>query len=102
MVQHVVKEATGSVTYPMLTRTNYTEWAILMRVNMQAQGIWDPVVDGPDAVTQRADRSALAAILRSVPPEMMRVITVKDKTRDAWNAVRMMRVGLERVREAKA
>jgi hypothetical protein len=28
-----------SVQYPTLTRTNYNEWALLMKVNMQAQGI---------------------------------------------------------------
>jgi hypothetical protein len=27
------------VQYPTLTRTNYNEWALLMKVNMQAQGI---------------------------------------------------------------
>lgn len=96
----VVHQSTGSVSYPMLTRTNYAEWAILMRVNMQAQGIWEPVEHG--VVTEREDRCALAAFLRSVPPEMMRVIAAKDTARDAWNAVRTMRMGVEHVREAKA
>lgn len=32
----------GSVVfmYPMLVKTNYTTWALKMRVFMQAQGVW--------------------------------------------------------------
>ena len=41
MVREIVRESSGggggsgAVTYPMLTKTNYLEWAIIMRVKMQ-------------------------------------------------------------------
>ena len=34
VVQRVVRETTGSVVYPTLTRTNYTDWVLVMRVNL--------------------------------------------------------------------
>ncbi|KAF0921542.1 hypothetical protein E2562_009283 [Oryza meyeriana var. granulata] len=46
VVREVITEAGGLVSYPMLTRTNYTDWAVLMRVNLQAQGLWDVVSTG--------------------------------------------------------
>lgn len=38
----------GSTSWPTLTNTNYTEWAILMRVMLQAAGLWE-AVDADDA-----------------------------------------------------
>ena len=39
VIERIREGGGGSVQYPMLTRTNYQEWVLLMRVNMQAQGI---------------------------------------------------------------
>lgn len=67
VVQRVVKEG-GSVTYPTLTRSNYSDWVVLMRVNLQAQGLWEAVDIGD--VTFHEDHQVLSAILRAVPAEM--------------------------------
>jgi hypothetical protein len=40
VIDRVVKEASVSIQYPTLTRTNYNKWSLLMRVNLQAQGLW--------------------------------------------------------------
>jgi hypothetical protein len=48
------------------------------------------------------DRAALAALLRAVPPELVRTLAVKDCAKTAWEAIKTMRLGYERVREAKA
>jgi hypothetical protein len=44
---------------------------------------------------------ALEAILQAVPPEMMAGLTVKRTTKEAWEAIRAMRVGSDRVRKGK-
>ena len=64
----VVRESTrevgsGDVVWPMLTRTNYAQWSVVMMVNLQAKMLWDAVATGDAPV--REDRSELAAILRS-------------------------------------
>ncbi|XP_010236662.1 uncharacterized protein LOC104584189 [Brachypodium distachyon] len=79
----------------MLTRTNYADWAILVRVQLQGAGLWE-AVEGLET-SRRQEREACSAILRSVPLDMMRVIAAK-----AWEAVKLRRAGVEHVREVKA
>jgi hypothetical protein len=45
VVQHVVKEV-GGTPFPQLTRTNYEDWSLLMRVKLEAKGLWDAVEPG--------------------------------------------------------
>ena len=47
VVERVVKEVGGG-NYLTLTRTNYTEWSLLMKVKLQARGIWDAIELGAD------------------------------------------------------
>uniref|UniRef100_A0ACD6A031 Uncharacterized protein n=1 Tax=Avena sativa TaxID=4498 RepID=A0ACD6A031_AVESA len=98
--ESVVRESTGSANYPTLTRSNYAEWAMVMRVQLQAQHLWDVIEYGTDE--DGDDRAALAALLRAVPPELVRTLAVKDCAKTAWETIKTMRLGCERVREAKA
>lgn len=104
VVERVVREATmSSVVYPTLTRTNYQDWALVMRVNMQAQGLWGAVEpEGDDLVDYRQDRQALTAILRAVPAEMLATLAVKETAQEAWEAIKTRRIGVQCVREANA
>ncbi|XBH84154.1 hypothetical protein VPH35_072409 [Triticum aestivum] len=97
--QEVVHQASSSVVYPPLTATNYFEWSLIMKVNMEAQRVWD-AIGGGGSFSQ--DRAALAAILRAVPEEMHSTLAVKATAKEAWDAIKIMRVGDARVREAKA
>jgi hypothetical protein len=98
VVREVIQESSGGgagiVSWSTLTKTNYTEWAILMRVQLQ-----DAVET--DDVPGRQERQALGAILRSVPTEMVQVLAAKDNAKAAWDAIKTMRVGVDRVREAR-
>jgi hypothetical protein len=103
IVRRAIKEANATIQYPTLTRLNYDEWAMLMQVNMEAAGIWYAVEPYPDEeVEYRDDRLALAAILRSVPSEMLPTLRRKRTARAAWEAVKTIRIGVERVCESKA
>jgi hypothetical protein len=48
----------------------------------------------------REDRNTLAALLRAMPPEMQAGLARKDSAYDAWEAIKTIRVGIERVKEA--
>jgi hypothetical protein len=98
--ERVYRESSGSAQYPTLTRTNYAEWAMVMRVQLQAAHLWDAIEYGPDE--DGDDRAALAALLRAVPPELVRTLAVKDCAKTAWEVIKTMRLGSERIREAKA
>ena len=75
----------GSVTpqYPLLTKSNYVAWSIKMRVNLQAQGMWDAIEHG-DKVEERNDRMALAAIYQTVLEDVLLMLAEKDSTMASW------------------
>ena len=100
VIERVVRETETSVPSMMLTRTNYMEWSLFMQVKLQASGLWGAVKDGTG--DEREDRRALSVILTGVPPEMMRVLAAKDTAKVAWETIKTLRMGSERVREAKA
>jgi hypothetical protein len=35
----IEKSSSADIVYPTLTRTNYTEWSLVMKVNLQAAGL---------------------------------------------------------------
>jgi hypothetical protein len=88
----------GTVELPVLTRSNYHEWSLVMKVSLEALGLWDAVVSG--SVDRSEDRLALATILRVVPPEMKVGLAVKKSAKVAWEAVKSKRVGDDRVKLA--
>jgi hypothetical protein len=103
VVQCVVKEKSVAVQYPMLTRTNYQEWSLLMKVNLQAQGLWYVVEPEEDEeVEYRNDRLAYAAILWSIPLEMLGRMARKKTAQAAWEAIKIVHVGDARTKEANA
>jgi hypothetical protein len=86
----------GVVEVPMLGKGNYQEWALLMQVALEALELWDAV---EKASTDRAlDRRALSAILRGVPQEMKVGLVVKATAKEAWDSVKSMRGGDDRVK----
>jgi hypothetical protein len=60
----------SSLMWLMLTRSNYTEWAMLMQCNYEAMEVWDVIEPGGDGVKRSQDRLDMGCLLRSVPKEM--------------------------------
>ena len=92
-MQTVVKDAGGG--WPMLTRTNYAKWSMVMKVKMQARRMWDAVRYGDADFDE--DRRALEALLAAVPTEMHSSLANK---RTAWDAVAAARIGSDRARRS--
>ena len=75
--------------FPMLTRTNYQEWAMLMQVNLEAAGWWyDVEPEEDEEIVYRHDRLVLATILRSVPPDMLAGLRKRRTAATAWAAIK--------------
>jgi hypothetical protein len=98
--QRVVREiGVGPANWPLLTKTNYTEWALIMKTKLQATNLWEAIEPGD--VTLQEDRMALDAITSAVPQEMLASLAVKATATEAWEAVRSFQIGSEAVRNAR-
>ena len=92
-------EVSGT-TWPQLTRTNYGEWAVTMKVKLRARRLWNAIDKGTDV--EEDDMSALDAILTTVPAEYREPLGAKKSGKEAWEAIAAMRVGSDRVKKATA
>jgi hypothetical protein len=90
----------GPANWPLLTKTNYTEWALIMKIKLQARNLWEAIEPGD--VTLQEDRMALDAITSAVPQEMLASLAVKATVAEAWEAVRSLRIDSEAVWNARA
>ncbi|KAG8070785.1 hypothetical protein GUJ93_ZPchr0006g43514 [Zizania palustris] len=100
LVYRVVREGGGGGSYPMLTKSNYYTWAALMRVKMQARGLWTAVDVGTENFID--DRNALEAITMGLPPELQGSIASKTSAKIAWDSLKKTHLGADRVRQARA
>ncbi|XP_021629670.1 eukaryotic translation initiation factor 3 subunit C-like [Manihot esculenta] len=101
VVRAPVRERGVSLQYPLLTKTNYAAWAIKMQVYMQAQGVWN-VVESEDPVDPCSDRIALAAIFQGITEDTLLQLGVKKSAKEVWDALKVMNLGAERVKEVRA
>jgi hypothetical protein len=75
----------------MLTRTNYTEWSVLMKVILKARRLWAAVTMG--VIDEDEDQMAMEAILKLVPSEYITTLGDKDNAKEAWECLETMRLG---------
>lgn len=92
------------LSYPMLTKSNYTAWALKMRVFMQAHGVWETIEPSDPKITveDRHDKIALAMIYQSIPEEILLSLAEKKKAKEAWEAIKTLCQGADRVKKARA
>ncbi|XP_025828683.1 uncharacterized protein LOC112903668 [Panicum hallii] len=84
----------------MLEENNYGAWAVKMKIFMGAQGVW-AAVESKNAVDDRLDQMALAAIVQAVPESVMMATSEHKTAKKVWAAIKEMHVGEERVVKAR-
>ena len=99
-MEQAFNQAAGNLTWPMLTRTNYQGWSSHIQCNLEGMYLWDAIED--EKVERRRDRLALGAMLRGVPQEMHSMLLNKKTAKEAWEAIKTMRLGADRVKEVNA
>ena len=92
-----VWEVSGT-SWPTLTRTNYEEWSVTVKIKLRARQLWNPV--DKDTINEEDDMSALEAILAVVPAEYRKSLGVKNSAKEAWEAIAAMRVSSGRAKKA--
>lgn len=88
----------------MLTKTNYTVWALKMKVFMQAHGVWEAVdpKDPKATIEEKVDKRALAVIYQGIPEELLLSIAEKGTAKEAWDAIKTVSLGADKVKKARA
>jgi hypothetical protein len=90
----MVREVSGQ--FPLLTKTNYTDWSSMLRVMLRAHGLWTTVKEG--TTDEVEDQMAMEALLRGVPLEMASSLTSKPFAKAAWDLLELARLGSDRAR----
>lgn len=80
------------LSYPTLTKNNYTSWSLKMKVYLQAQGVWVAIepTDPKVAVEEKMDKIALAMLYQGLPEDMLLSIADKGTAKQAWDALKTM------------
>ena len=103
LMERAWNQAAGNLLWSMLSKSNYQEWSAHVQCNLEAMYLWDAIEpEDPKKVERRRDRLALGAMMRGVPPEMHSLLLNKKTAKDAWEAIKSMRLGAERVKEVNA
>ena len=82
----------------MLTKSNYHEWSLLMKVKLQARRLWEAVHVG--SVDYDDNRRALEALCTAVPTELGASLANKAMTKLAWESITLARIDGDCVRRA--
>lgn len=97
VVVRTVRKVSGT-SWPTLTRTNYGEWSVTMKVKLRARRLWNAIGKGTD--NEEDDMSALEAILGAVPAEYREPLGTKSSAKEAWEAIAAICVGSDRAKKA--
>lgn len=99
-MEKAFNQASNNLMWPMLTRSNYQEWSSHIQCNLEAKFLWDVITD--DKIERRQDWLALGAMLRGVPSEMHPMLLSKKTVKEAWEAIKSMCLGADRVKAVSA
>ncbi|XP_066308207.1 uncharacterized protein [Miscanthus floridulus] len=89
----------GGTSWPTLTRTNYGEWAVTMKIKLRAQRLWNTIDKG---TANKEDMLALEAIIAVVPAEYREPLGAKNSAKKTWEVIAAMRVSSDRAKKATA
>ncbi|XP_076948289.1 uncharacterized protein LOC143620482 [Bidens hawaiensis] len=90
---------TNSFQCLKLITTNYTIWAMHMRMLMNVHGVWDTIDPGYGEVKQ--NNIEIALIFQSIPEAQILQVGNLRMAKEMWEALKTRHLGAERVKEAK-
>lgn len=89
----------SSINYPMFTATNYTVWAIHMKILLSIHEVWKIVEE--ESTEKKKNNMATALIFQSILETMILQVGHLDSAHKVWEAIKTRNVGADRVREAR-
>jgi phenylalanine-4-hydroxylase len=94
----VVRDIGHGAGWPTLTKTNYVEWATVMRIRLQVRHMWEEVQYGD--VDHHEDQRALYALIAAIPLEIQFSLSNKRTAKEVWDAIVATRISSDRARKS--
>jgi hypothetical protein len=91
----------GPMNYPILMKSNYNQWSLLMKIKLEAHSLWGAVKPGGSEF--QLDRMALDAIYSAVLPKIIVVLVTKetkDMMMEACESIKTTWISDDRIRMA--
>jgi hypothetical protein len=98
VLQTIYRDSGAGTPWPMLTKANYHEWSLMMKVKLQTRRLWEVAHVG--SVSYDDDHRAMEALCAAVPTELGTSLANKATMKLAWEAIAVARVGGDRVHQA--
>lgn len=89
----------SSLSCPMLNRTNYTVWAMRIKVLLKVNEVWEVVETESDNI--KKNNMAMALLFQSIPETLILQVGELDTAKKVWEAIKARHMGADRVREAR-
>ncbi|XP_013674050.1 uncharacterized protein LOC106378478 [Brassica napus] len=89
----------SSIKFPMLNASNYTVWAMRMKIALKVNKVWETI--DPGSKHEEKNNMAIALIFQSIPEALTLQVGHLDTAKAIWDAIQVRHVGAERVREAR-
>ncbi|XP_074376845.1 uncharacterized protein LOC141718365 [Apium graveolens] len=98
------KDRQIGLSYPMLTKINYTAWAMKMKVYLQAYNVWEAVEpkDPKAPIEDKADKRAMTMIYQEISEELLLKLAERTTAKQVWPAIKTTSLGADRVKKFKA
>ncbi|GJY99627.1 zinc finger, CCHC-type containing protein [Tanacetum coccineum] len=100
-----VKTRTPIAQYqcPKLKTTNYTVWAIQIKVILEAQGLWEAIEPKKDTqLDDKKDKSAIAFLYQALTEDVILQVASCKTAKELWESLKKRHVGEEKVQQALA
>ncbi|KAL1198772.1 hypothetical protein V5N11_036067 [Cardamine amara subsp. amara] len=86
----------------MLNSTNYTVWAMRMKIALKVHKVWDIIeTDSADPADGEKNNMAIALLFQSIPETLILQVGELDTAKKVWADIKARHVGAERVKEAR-
>ncbi|KAL7598113.1 hypothetical protein Lser_V15G24534 [Lactuca serriola] len=91
---------TTSVHYPMFTATNYTVWAMRMKVVLRIHKAWTVINPGTEK-NEEKDYLVMGLLYHAIPETLIMQIGDVESSMVLWDAIKARHMGADCVKEAR-
>ena len=89
----------SSIKFPMLSSSNYTVWAMRMKIALKVNKVWETI--DPGSKHEEKNNMATALLSQSIHEALTPQVGDLDTAKAVWEAIKARHVGAERVRKAR-